>query len=764
MLGNAPHLNPTLPMKTCPETPFQRPMLAGRWPIAIAGYLVMAAMLSSQENENKTPEKIVVLSPFTVTGSSNVGYGATATGSSGRLSQAYIDTPQVTSVVTSEFMEDANLYNSMDAMRFVPNVQVVSQHAPIYSIRGIMTQRTYFDGFYGSSLVTVDTAFADRIEVVKGPSSAAFGRGDPAGFVNYVSKTPQFSRSTRLGVTVGTGNGPRNNVRFTLDNNGLVSESGNTAYRLVAAYARGSGTRDYSESERSGAQLSMVHRLQQRGDIKVVARLFRNHNGGGVGNTSYNDPHIQRFSLESSGNMTTNVPVLNPDVVFGFDGTGIEDEGAGITATLNYKLGDHWLTRHAVHYNDVAALAEVPGSNVSSVRRETDGTLTVQVTPIQQKRTLQSWSYQGDFLANYRSDFLKSAYSFLFGGDVTDETTYSAQQIASVPRQPLLNPNPHIAYSFAGNLDRIGILTKGYQWSPYAQLQGTFYDGRMQIATAARKLFVDQRATNLVNGSVTKTKNRSPILPTYSVLLKPAKWLSVYGLVTKYEEPAQVVSEFGTVPITDPRFGRTITVQPTTELHEFGIKGTMLNEKVTFSIARFDLRNKGAFRSKLVDSVNFISQGFLSNDRIEGWEIEVFGQPNKHLTFMCGAGFIDSEANVPTGDSVYLLEYPNLAETVYGYLKYSFGATAEKGLTATIGFKTALSGWNMNASFGPLGNRPYPDDKTVVDLGMQHGFADGRYQVGLKVNNAFSRHATVTGGYQYITDGRLVFLTLEGKF
>ncbi|MBI2497500.1 MAG: hypothetical protein HYV75_06140, partial [Opitutae bacterium] len=57
-------------------------------------------------------EEVIVLNPFEVKASSNVGYRAESTASSGRYVQAYVDIPQTVDVITSEFMRDFNLTDS----------------------------------------------------------------------------------------------------------------------------------------------------------------------------------------------------------------------------------------------------------------------------------------------------------------------------------------------------------------------------------------------------------------------------------------------------------------------------------------------------------------------------------------------------------------------------------------------------------------------------------------------------------------------------
>ena len=62
----------------------------------------------------------------------------------------------------------------------------------------------FLDGVYISDGVTsIDFSNIERVEIIKGPQSATFGRSTFAGAVNYVSKTPGFEQG-----------GPGNRRRF----------------------------------------------------------------------------------------------------------------------------------------------------------------------------------------------------------------------------------------------------------------------------------------------------------------------------------------------------------------------------------------------------------------------------------------------------------------------------------------------------------------------------------------------------------------------
>ena len=727
---------------------------------------------SLPQDSSPADDEVISLSPFSVNASDDVGYGSTTTGSSSRLKQAYIDTPQVTSVVTSELMKDAGLYDSSTAITFVPNVSTWrTSDLQSFNIRGIGTNTLYMDGFFGHALLFIDTAFTDRVEVVKGPSTTAFGRGDPAGFINYVSKRPQFREGTRASAMAGTG-GPRDTFRFTVDRNGLLGDKGTTAYRFVGLYTRGSGTRDGSEFDRKGALLSVDHRFKDRGELQFTSNYFVNNSAGTVGNLSFSDATLQRaFRSTIVGGPV--VPFLGVDDTFNYDGTGFKSDYVGATVVLNYKLGEKWNTRQAFNYAESTLYGIGSAGNVASVRSGPNGLLVTLPANLNDKYN-RGWSYQADFLYETTGKFLNSKYSLLFGGDASDGASFSSAQAATgVGTQLLLAFNPHVPLNFPSPTRSIDSQTSGLTWSPYVQVQDSLFDGRLQITAAVRYIYFDQEGLTLATGAVSPIKYRSPLLPTYSILYKPVRWLSVYALKSKYQNRPSFRPQYtgvggAQIPPGDPRLGLTITTQPTTELTEFGIKGSIFKEKINFSLAYFEVDNTGVGRfATLPDPVlGSVIYNFASQDVVKGWEIEIFGQPTRNITLMLGAGFLDSHANVPVaGGQIFDLAYPNNPNTVHGNIKYSFGPKAREGFSMVAGAKSILSGWSANVnSVGSLGNLPYPKTVTLANFGLEYGFRGGRDSISLRVSNAFHRHAVVAGSYVGAAQGRQVFLSYDKQF
>ncbi|HZZ57518.1 MAG TPA: TonB-dependent receptor plug domain-containing protein [Opitutaceae bacterium] len=183
----------------------------------------------NQAAENDNP---VVLSPLDVTAVKDVGYGAATTASTSKLVQNYIDVPQTVNVVTSEFLQDYTLQDVREALEYEPNLTFgLNNNSYSTRIRGAIVTSTYIDGVASSYSFSAEPMdFFDRIEVVKGPSSVAFGLGEPGGLINYVSKTPQGVDATSLYA----GYGEWDNYRFGVDLQRVDPSNSKLSYRIVA--------------------------------------------------------------------------------------------------------------------------------------------------------------------------------------------------------------------------------------------------------------------------------------------------------------------------------------------------------------------------------------------------------------------------------------------------------------------------------------------------------------------------------------------------
>ncbi|MFP5339344.1 MAG: TonB-dependent siderophore receptor, partial [Gammaproteobacteria bacterium] len=162
------------------------------------------------------------------------GYRATRSASATRTDTAIHETPQSISVVPAQVVEDIGATRLEDALDYAGGVErgnnFGGQGLTEFLVRGFSTQEFYRNGFAVNRGYPnmPDANTLERIEVLRGPASMLYGRGDPGGTFNIVSKQPQAERRTVLGSQVNT-DGLR---RGTLDTTGALDESAAFTYRL----------------------------------------------------------------------------------------------------------------------------------------------------------------------------------------------------------------------------------------------------------------------------------------------------------------------------------------------------------------------------------------------------------------------------------------------------------------------------------------------------------------------------------------------------
>ncbi|KMW47397.1 TonB-dependent siderophore receptor [Ralstonia insidiosa] len=164
------------------------------------------------------------------------------------------DVPQSVGVVTRTALDDfgaRRLDTALDWVSGISRQNNLGGMADNFAIRGfagdINTGADYLvNGFSANRAnnVPVDAINIARIDVLKGPSAALYGRSDPGGIVNIVTRTPQFKPSREITLSVGS----HDQYRLATELTGPLSER--LAYRLGVAAESNHSFRDFSSSRR----------------------------------------------------------------------------------------------------------------------------------------------------------------------------------------------------------------------------------------------------------------------------------------------------------------------------------------------------------------------------------------------------------------------------------------------------------------------------------------------------------------------------------
>ncbi len=256
-----------------------------------------AAPSTDNTVQNQNP---VVLNKLDVTATRDVGYGAATSASTSRVVQNYVDIPQTVNVVTAQFIADYAIQDVRQLLEYTPNITFgLTDNPNSMRIRGSIVNEDYIDGVatpVSNSAPPVD--FFDRVEVVKGPSSAAFGLGQPGGLINYVSKTPQRVDTTDFYASYGE----YKNYRTGVDLQRVDSHNDKLSYRIVAFGDQGQYEIPNEKHSGYGAQISVRYDVDPTFRIDLIsAYSSTNFPAQQIPNTIWNNSTI--YSAWQSTNL-----------------------------------------------------------------------------------------------------------------------------------------------------------------------------------------------------------------------------------------------------------------------------------------------------------------------------------------------------------------------------------------------------------------------------------------------------------------------------
>ena len=156
------------------------------------------------------PNAPIILSPFEVNSSDDLGYAASTALTGTRTNEKLADLPNSISVITAGLISDLalndifgavefaigaeNLYNNTSTVEAPQGARAGNQ----ISFRGIPSLRPLRDGF--AWFLPQDAYNTERIEIARGPGSLAYGDADPGGIINVATKRATLQR--RASATV----------------------------------------------------------------------------------------------------------------------------------------------------------------------------------------------------------------------------------------------------------------------------------------------------------------------------------------------------------------------------------------------------------------------------------------------------------------------------------------------------------------------------------------------------------------------------------
>jgi iron complex outermembrane receptor protein len=178
-----------------------------------------------------------------------------------------LKTPYSVQVVPQQVLIDQQATRVEDAVKNVSGVQLpwTGGQYQDFVIRGFGTNNTRFRNGVRLSPSNFDLANVERIEVLKGPAAMLYGRTEPGGMVNVVTRRPQETPSYHLQQQFGN----YDYYRTTFGATGKLDEQGSLLYRFDGSYANAGSFRDFVSTERVFLAPSVIFAPTQEDELKL---------------------------------------------------------------------------------------------------------------------------------------------------------------------------------------------------------------------------------------------------------------------------------------------------------------------------------------------------------------------------------------------------------------------------------------------------------------------------------------------------------------
>ena len=627
------------------------------------------------------------------------GYHATRSASATRTDTAIHETPQSISVVSRDVVEDLGATRLQDALDYAGGVGRANnfggQGLTTFTVRGFTTGEFYRNGFpinrgYPNM---PDANTIERLEVLRGPATMLYGRGDPGGTFNVVSKQPLAERT----VTLGSQLNDQGMRRGTLDASGPLDEEGRLAYRLNVIGEGGDTFRDHVETERYGVAPVVTWQVNDTTRLTFEGDFMRNNHPLDRGLTHY------------PGQRGT----ASRDTFFGEKDAGkLHNDNNMLQVRFEHMLNDDWtlaggtqwldgtLQGNAVEGNGIAADGRTLGRNFNYRKLE--------------------WTDR-DTQLNLTGHFLTGGFehTLLTGVEYEDYDYQSIIQrsAAGAGAYPIdiFNPvygQPRPALTRTPTDDQENLKTFGV----FVQDQVALTERLKLLAGARFERFEHEYETFAVkNGNWDVSHNA--VTPRLGVVYDLTETVAVYANTARSFKPNSGRSSQGGG--FKPEEGKS---------YEMGVKWEALDRQLSVDAAVYQIDKQNVLTADPLDSTLNVAAGEV---RSRGFDLNVAGNLTPEWRMIGGYAYVDAEV---VKDNTFekgsrLLNVPRNSFSLLNVYEFQDGGL--KGLGLGLGTKY------VDERAGKMGANPFSmDSYTVVDL-LGYYKVNERIRLNLDLKNLF---------------------------
>ena len=642
------------------------------------------------------------------------------------------DLPQSVRVMTADLLQEAGVTKLADVLDLGSGIAKQSNLGGLwdsYSMRGftgdpnfgsdyLVNGFNYSRGYNGVR----DSANTATVEILKGPASALYGRGEPGGTVNITTKKPLFQPAQTVSVSAGS----HDAYRGTADITGPVNDQ--IAYRVNAATEKAHSYRDEVGAERYMVSPSLIWALTEDTTISYELELSK-----------------QRATFDRGVVAVNGVLGLVPRSRFyGEPNDGMHTiETSGNQVFVQHAFNDAWSLQSGISFRE----SSIEGVSTEARFLQPDGR-----TLVRQRRTR-------DFSASDLSGRvellgkLKTAgivHNVLVGVDAYRFNDKRKQfRVANAGSIDIYEP----VYGQVPPAMTLSTDTKETQRSHavYGQDQIDL-SAQWKVLLGVRYDSYDQSLDNHIKAA-TISQSLSATTPRAGVVFQPSKTLSLYTTASKSFRPnSGVKSDFTSFPAEK---GKS---------YEVGAKLDSADSKITSTLALYKITKNNVLTPDPSDPNNFsVAAGEVES---KGVELDVSGEVMRGLRLSAAYAFTDAKVTRDTHDFLVGRQTANVPRNSANLLlvkSFALDGASSASFGGGVNYVSEREG--AVAPVAATDNFKLPAYTTVKLLGSYT--LDKHLQLSLDVDNLFDK-TFYTSSYSqvwvYPGSGRKFTLTAQYKF
>lgn len=550
----------------------------------------------------------------------NTDYRRTDSFAATKTDTPIMETPMSVQVIPKQVLKDQQAIRIKDALKNVSGVQWATD--PMYEgfqLRGFQTDGT--TTLYRNGLrirrAQHEVANLEQLEVLKGPAAAMYGRIEPGGLINVVTKKPLETPYYALEQQFGS----YDMYRTTIDATGPINDNHSLLYRFDAAYQNNELFIDKMDQERVFVAPSLSWKPSDRTEINL--------------NLEYQyDTRTSYTGIPVLGNRPVNVPVSR------FYGFGTDNDTSVFEKVLvgldwSHQFNDDWKIQHRFHFynldyqilNSSAIPGPVNPNSLTATRlvtfRPIDKTDTV-ATSIDLTGKFELFGTRHRVLAGFDYFWEKAENKGFF----SNPAPASHRPVVDV-FNPVYGQVPSFA---ASEFNQFGTFTQSW-YGTYFQDQITLFDklhimggGRYDWAT--RSNGSSSTSLEAARNNETEIKDEA-FSPHVGVVYQPWPWLSLYG---------NYVESFGSANTALASNGKPLNAE-TAQQHEVGFKMELFDKKLLTTVAFYELSKQNIATADLTNPRFSVPTG---EARSRGIEVDVSGQVTDGLSLIASYAYTDA--------------------------------------------------------------------------------------------------------------------------